>query len=166
MTVVVTDDGAPSPVTEQAVPAEMAGAAVAVAEIQADRDVAIAEIQAETTVAVIEAGTDDEDVQWLRDELATLQARCATLEGASSSQEAAIVALSAQVGEMASGLAILIASTQPPSLPPTPLETVTETPPAEAPEAVLDDAGAGPRASGGAEPPGKAAVRQARLRWL
>jgi hypothetical protein len=164
MTVVVTEAGDPTPAAEQAAPAEMADAAVAIAEIQADRDVAIAEIQAETTETAIEAdaAANDEDVEWLRAELAGLHQRCATQEAALSSLETTLVALSAQVGEMASGLAILLASQMPPTLSEPPTAEPEPTPPEQA----LASEAAGSRASD-AEPetPASEAARR-RMRWL
>jgi hypothetical protein len=69
-------------------------AAVAVAEIQAERDVAIAEIQAEVASEAIEAQSNDEaDIAWLRGELDGLRARCEMNEGALSAGDATMAAM-------------------------------------------------------------------------
>jgi chromosome segregation ATPase len=95
-------------VTEGAAEAN-AEAAVAIAEVEAETTVAVAEIAAETRIAEVEAATaaDDEDVQWLRAELATLREQCATNAGALSSLEVSLVALSAQMGELTAAMATL-----------------------------------------------------------
>lgn len=104
-------------------------AAVDIATVEADRDIAVAEIQAEVTAAVIEAqaeaAADDEDVQWLRAQLESLQARCAAAEDGLSRLDLTVATLAEQNAEMRGLLTGLIAASQPP--PPPPSETIPET---------------------------------------
>lgn len=103
-------------------------AAVDIATVEAERDIAVAKIQAETTVAVIEAqaeAADDEDVQWLRAQLESLQARCAAAEDGLSRLDLTVATLAEQNAEIRGLLTGLIAASQPP--PPPPSETIPET---------------------------------------
>lgn len=135
------DEVAPLPADATAVVA--AGeAAVAVAEIQADRDVAIAEIHAETNVAAIEAeaDADDEDVVWLRNELAGLRGQCETNAGELSVLRDAFQSLETQ---MASLTETVVAQAAILSLlnPPPPSETTPETIPGEPPSGESETTG-------------------------
>jgi hypothetical protein len=149
-----------------------ASAAVEIATIEAERDIALATLNAESneaqTTAVLEnaALSDEEDVEWLRAELAALRERCATNEGALSSLETTLVSLSAQVGEMAGGLASLMASLTPPP----PLETPPEEVPpltVENPTEAIGGGEAGQRASHALETvPLPAETPRIRRKWL
>lgn len=115
-------------------------AAVDIATVEADRDIAVAEIQAEVTAAVIEAqaeAVDDEDVQWLRAQLESLQARCAAAEDGLSRVDLTVATLAEQNAEMRGLLTGLIAASPPP--PPPPSETIPET--LDAPANVAADPG-------------------------
>ena len=124
-------DGEPSVVVEQTPPpesVEAAGeAAVAIAEIQADRDIEIAQINADTTEAVIEAAAEaeDEDIAWLKAELADLRARCETSEAASSNALAMVGEVRQEVASLTETVAtqaaaLILLSPPPPSEPPPP----------------------------------------------
>jgi hypothetical protein len=155
--------GSPDATTTAAAEAT-ASAAVEIAQIEADRAVAIETIAAETARIGIEASTaeNEDDVAWLRAELASLRGQCEMNAAGLSSLEAAQVALSAQVGEMASGLTMLVASSTP--LPPS--ETPPETPPQEAPQNALEGGEGGQRASQEAPDETPPAARRQRRRWL
>src|SRR6185437_10482641 len=90
---------------------------------EADRDVAIVNRQAEAmeTIAEAEAEDDEDDVEWLRNELDGLRERLATVEGALAEREVVQVALASQVTELAAALAL---QTPPP---PSEVETRAET---------------------------------------
>jgi hypothetical protein len=126
-----------APVTEEVADATTeaveaaSDAAVDIAEIQADRDVEIAEIQADANVTIAETETTEDDLLWLRDQLAGLQVSQDLL---ASKMETIVMSLSSLALTVAS-LLILI----PPSPP-----VVTEaelipvlTPEAESPENVV-----------------------------
>jgi hypothetical protein len=138
-------DGEPSVVVEQTPPpesVEAAGeAAVAIAEIQANRDVEIAQINADTTEHVIEAeaASDDEDIQWLRGELADLRGLCEMNAGALSALQQSNETLNQQVASLtetvATQAAALILLTPPqPSPEPGPEPEGAPAPPAPPPE--------------------------------
>lgn len=91
-----------------------ADAAVAIAEAQADAQVEIAQIDANRSVAVaeIDAEQDAEDIAWLRGELDSLRARCATQEDALLRQETQLTTLAAQMAEL-TGMMTTLAAAQP-----------------------------------------------------
>lgn len=101
-----------------------------IAEIEANRDVAIAEIHADTEAAAIEAAAEEQedDDQWLEDQISGLSAACVALQD----QHQAMLAMLAEIreaqarqSEMLTALLILI-----PSPPPQEAQAV---PPAETP---------------------------------
>lgn len=163
-TVVVASPAGEGGEVTAAAPEAVADGAVEIAQIDADRSVAVATIHAETDVALAEiaAENDEEDIAWLRGELASLRELSAMNAVGLSALEASMVAMSAQQGEIVSGLATILAS----QTPPPPLETPPVTETVETPAAVLD-AGAGglrdvPEASGRAAVPAQRIQR----RWL
>lgn len=149
-----------TPVLVAEVPAQIApgAAAVEIAQINADRDVAIAteettrqaaQTEAMVTVAEVEAETDDEDVQWLKAELASLRAQCETHAGSLSAQAEVIQAQGAQIAELTGLVAALTSQLNPPPLSP----AEPETPAVVDPESAVAD---GPRAENGeVNPPAK-----------
>ncbi len=89
----------------------VAEAAVAVAEIQAERDVSIAQEQTRQTeiIAAASNAETDEDLAWLRGELDGLRGRCVTSEEGLLHLQAAVVTLSEQNQQMAEQLQLLTA---------------------------------------------------------
>jgi len=146
-----------------------ADGAVEIAEIQADRDVKIAEIQAETTETAIEAAAEqnDEDVQWLIDELEGLRASHATLAGELSAERLTREELAMQVAsltETVTAHAAILSLMAPPEIPETP-----ETP--EAPDpSTLEPLSEKPNgeAQGGPEKTSEKTITRAvrKKRWL
>src|SRR6185437_5650173 len=128
---------------------------------EADRDVAIVNRQAEAmeTIAEAEAEDDEDDVEWLRNELDGLRERLATVEGALAEREVVQVALASQVTELTAALAALALQTPPP---PSEVETRAET--LEQAETLAENDGeAGPREN---PAPDKPAPRLRRRVWL
>ena len=152
-------DGAqPAVVVAEASPSEQAvetatDAAVEIATVQADRDVAIAETQAEAAVeiATVNADADDEDVAWLRAELATLRQLCETNMAASSS---AMEALRETQSQLASLAAMMTEHTN------------TLSPPAHSPPATEPSEPDADVENPVAEPPTETIPPQRRKRWL
>ena len=84
---------------------------IAVAEIEAQRDIAIAEQHTEQTQIIADASeTDDEDVVWLRGELADLRAQCETNAGELSNQRAAMLSMQEVIQTIADQVTVLTAA--------------------------------------------------------
>lgn len=89
----------------------MAAATVEVATIEAERDIALAqEVTKQVEIAADAAVTDDEDMIWLRGELADLRARCETNAADLLQNQAAMQAMSEQNQQMAEQIAVLTAA--------------------------------------------------------
>lgn len=112
-------------VVAEVAPQVAATAAVEIAQINADRDVAIAAEQtaqaaahtgAIVAVAEVEAETDDEEVIWLKAELASLRVQCETNAGALSALQQVTQAQGQQIAELTGLLSSLTAPLIPPQL--------------------------------------------------
>lgn len=149
-------EATPPPVT-----AEAADAAVEIARIEAERDVELATIHTESneaqTEAVLEAQAEaeDEDVTWLRGELALLQGRCEMNEVALSNLTGEVEMLRQTQATQTDQIAALLLLTQPPNSEGTPPPD-QETPP--------PDGEAGPRESPAADPAEEAPPPPANVR--
>lgn len=106
------DPDAPAVVVVETPPSEQqevatAEAAVEIAQIAAERDIAIAEINAETTATIVEAGAeqDDEDIEWLRGELADLRGQCETLRAELSNTQAMLTETNLRLDQMTETMA-------------------------------------------------------------
>lgn len=109
---------------------------VKVAEIEAARDVAIAKENTAQTEVLADAQTeiaqtqDDEDVAWLRAELADLRGLCGTNGEELSALRATVLTMQEQMQQMADQLLLLTAAaTLPPKEPPTPEPDLNNPPP-------------------------------------
>jgi hypothetical protein len=154
---------APAVVVAEAAPAEqaetVAEAAVEIAHVEAERDVQLAEISAgaATEIAATEA-EHDEDVEWLRSELAGLHTRCATAEAASSALESRLTEMENRQTSMQEQLTALALIHNPPAP-----ETLSETEMTAEAEAVADEATSlADAAAGRAENPEAHAQRRRR----
>lgn len=136
----------------------VAEAAVEIARVQAERDVAVAEVHAATEVAIQEAITEraelteEQEVEWLRDELAGLRQRCETNEAALSEHRATMLVMQEQhqqmIAQLAEITAVLTAPTE--QSPPTPEPPSDQNPP---PQDDADGQGEAPAEPTREEPP-------------